>query len=179
MKLGMIGLGRMGGNMATRLRQHGHEVIGYDRDPNVSDVSDLADLVGKLGDGQRVAWVMVPSGKPTDATISELAGLLRKGDIVVDGGNSNWRDSQRHGDELAAKGIGFIDCGTSGGVWGLDEGYCLMVGGDKAAFDRVVAACEDDRDCTGRRLGDQRRIVASGCGDHGHLASNEIGRKRR
>ena len=129
MKLGMVGLGRMGGNMMERLRQHGHEVIGYDRNPAVSEVSDLADLAVKLGDTPRVAWVMVPSGKPTDATIAELRGLLGEGDIVIDGGNSNWRDSQRHGAELATKGIGFIDCGTSGGIWGLQEGYCLMVGG--------------------------------------------------
>jgi 6-phosphogluconate dehydrogenase len=129
MKLGMIGLGRMGGNMSERLRQHGHEVVGYDRDPAVSQAADLADLVGQLGDTQRVVWVMVPSGKPTDETITELRSLLGEGDVVIDGGNSNWRDSQRHGDELANSGIGFVDAGTSGGVWGLEEGYCLMVGG--------------------------------------------------
>jgi 6-phosphogluconate dehydrogenase len=125
----MIGLGRMGGNMAERLRRHGHEVVGYDRDPQVSQATDLADLVGQLGDGPRVAWVMVPSGQPTDDVIIELSTLLGEGDVVVDGGNSNWRDSQRHGEELAATGIGFVDCGTSGGIWGLQEGYCLMVGG--------------------------------------------------
>ena len=129
MKLGMIGLGRMGGNMAERLRRAGHEVVGYDRNPAVSEAADLADLVGKLGDAPRVAWVMVPSGKPTDDIIEELVEVMGQGDIVVDGGNSNWRDSQRHGDELAACDIGFIDCGTSGGIWGLEEGYCLMVGG--------------------------------------------------
>jgi 6-phosphogluconate dehydrogenase len=129
MKIGMIGLGRMGGNMMERLRQHGLDVVGYDRNPTVSEASGLDDLVAKLGDAERVAWVMVPSGRPTDDTITELATLLGEGDIVVDGGNSNWRDSQRHGEELAKKGIGFIDCGTSGGIWGLQEGYCLMVGG--------------------------------------------------
>jgi 6-phosphogluconate dehydrogenase len=129
MKLGMIGLGRMGGNMAERLRRAGHDVVGYDRNPAVSEAGDLADLVGKLGDAPRVAWVMVPSGQPTDDIVLELVELLGEGDVVVDGGNSNWRDSQRHGDELGARGIGFIDCGTSGGIWGLDEGYCLMVGG--------------------------------------------------
>jgi 6-phosphogluconate dehydrogenase len=128
-RLGMIGLGRMGGNMSERVRLAGHEVVGYDRDPNVSQATDLADLVRQLGDGPRVVWVMVPSGQPTDDTILELSGLLATGDIVVDGGNSNWRDSQRHGEQLEAKGIGFIDAGTSGGVWGLKEGYCLMVGG--------------------------------------------------
>jgi 6-phosphogluconate dehydrogenase len=125
----MIGLGRMGGNMAERLRRAGHEVVGYDRNPAISDAADLADLVGKLGDAPRAAWVMVPSGRPTDDIIEELVELMSEGDVVVDGGNSNWRDSQRHGDELAARGIGFIDCGTSGGIWGLQEGYCLMVGG--------------------------------------------------
>jgi 6-phosphogluconate dehydrogenase len=129
MKLGMIGLGRMGGNMSERLRLAEHEVIGYDRDPTVSQATDLADLVFQLGDSPRVVWVMVPSGQPTDKTILELCDLLGPGDVVIDGGNSNWRDSQRHGDELAARGIGFIDAGTSGGVWGLQEGYCLMVGG--------------------------------------------------
>ncbi|MCU1375651.1 MAG: 6-phosphogluconate dehydrogenase-like protein [Actinomycetia bacterium] len=129
MKLGMIGLGRMGGNMSERLRQAEHEVVGYDRDPKVSQAADLADLVKQLGDTPRVVWVMVPSGQPTDDTILELRDLLGPGDVVIDGGNSNWRDSQRHGEELAAAGIGFIDAGTSGGVWGLQEGYCLMVGG--------------------------------------------------
>ena len=125
----MIGLGRMGGNMTERMRRAGHEVVGYDRNPAISDAADLGDLIGKLGDSQRVAWVMVPSGKPTDDIIEELIELMGEGNVVVDGGNSNWRDSQRHGDELAARGIGFIDCGTSGGIWGLEEGYCLMVGG--------------------------------------------------
>jgi 6-phosphogluconate dehydrogenase len=126
----MIGLGRMGGNMAARLRQHGHEVIGYDRDPSISDAADLADLVKKLGDdGPRVAWVMVPSGEPTEQAIQELGRLLSEGDVIVDGGNSFFRDSQRRAEELAPLGVGFVDCGTSGGVWGLEEGYCLMVGG--------------------------------------------------
>jgi 6-phosphogluconate dehydrogenase len=142
-KLGMIGLGRMGGNMSERLRLAGHEVVGYDRDPKVSQASDLADLVRQLGDSPRYVWVMVPSGRPTDDTVTELCELLVPGDVVIDGGNSNWRDSQRHGEELAAKGIGFIDAGTSGGVWGLKEGYCLMVGGsteDVAAVQPIFDA---------------------------------------
>jgi 6-phosphogluconate dehydrogenase len=122
--------------MAERLRQHGHEVVGYDRNSDVSEVADLADLVGQLGDGRRVVWVMVPSGTPTDEIVGQLGELLHAGDVVVDGGNSNWRDSQRHGEELAARSIGFVDCGTSGGIWGLQEGYCLMVGG--AADDVAV-----------------------------------------
>jgi 6-phosphogluconate dehydrogenase len=130
MKLGMVGLGKMGGNMSVRLRQGGHEVVGYDRDPKVSDVADLAGLVEALDGGPRVVWVMVPSGDPTEAAIRELGRLLAPGDIVVDGGNSNYRDSQAHGAWLADRSIGFIDCGTSGGIHGLEEGYCLMVGGE-------------------------------------------------
>jgi 6-phosphogluconate dehydrogenase len=146
-KLAMVGLGRMGANMAERLRQHGHEVVGYDRNPEVSDAADLAEAVALLEDGPRVVWVMVPSGQPTDDLVAELGVLLAAGDIVVDGGNSNWRDSQRHGEELAARGIGFVDCGTSGGIWGLQEGYCLMVGGSaehvaavQPAFDALAPA---------------------------------------
>ena len=128
MRLGMVGLGRMGGNMAARLRQNGHEVVGYDRDPKISDVADLEAFVAAL-EPPRVAWVMVPAGDPTEQTVATLAGLLSEGDILVDGGNSNFRDSMRRGEELAAKGIGFIDAGVSGGIWGLAEGYCIMVGG--------------------------------------------------
>ena len=142
MKLGMVGLGRMGGNMAERLRQAGHEVIGYDRDPTVSEATTLADLVDKLGASPRVVWVMVPSGTPTDATITELLGIMDRGDLIVDGGNSNWRDSQRHGEEAAAHGIGFVDAGVSGGVWGLQEGYCLMVGGSTADVEMIKPALD-------------------------------------
>ncbi len=130
MKLGMVGLGRMGGNMAERLRGAGHEVVGYDRDPATTQVPDLAGLVAALGDAPRAVWVMVPSGSPTDDTIDELHGLLGPDDVVVDGGNSNFRDSIRHGEQLGADGIGFVDAGVSGGIWGLQEGYALMVGGD-------------------------------------------------
>jgi 6-phosphogluconate dehydrogenase len=126
----MVGLGKMGGNMTTRLRKAGHEVVGYDRDPAVTDVPDLAALVEALGDSPRAVWVMVPSGEPTHDAITTLADLLHDGDVVVDGGNSNWRDSQAHAAELAEKRIGFVDAGVSGGVWGLEEGYALMVGGD-------------------------------------------------
>ena len=124
----MVGLGRMGGNMAERLRRAGHEVVGYDRDPAVADVKSLKELAAALP-VPRVVWVMVPSGEPTKSTITELGELLAPGDLVVDGGNSNYRDSIARGQELAAKGIGFVDAGTSGGVWGLENGYGLMVGG--------------------------------------------------
>jgi 6-phosphogluconate dehydrogenase len=125
----MIGLGRMGGNMATRIRDAGHEVVGYDRDPNVSQVASLDELVQAL-DAPRVIWVMVPSGKPTDEVIETLAGLCSEGDIVIDGGNTFFRDTERHAMVLGEHQVRFVDVGTSGGVWGLKEGYCLMVGGD-------------------------------------------------
>jgi 6-phosphogluconate dehydrogenase len=130
MKLGMVGLGRMGGNMAERLRRHGHEVVGYDRSPDVSQVGSLAELVQVLPK-PAVVWVMVPAGEPTRATIAELAGYLQPGDLVVDGGNSNYRDSIARAVELATRGIGFVDAGVSGGIWGLEIGYGLMVGGTK------------------------------------------------
>jgi 6-phosphogluconate dehydrogenase len=130
MKIGMVGLGRMGGNMAERLRRHGHEVVGYDRSAEVSQVGSLADLVQALPKPALV-WVMVPAGEPTRATIAELAALLGPGDLVVDGGNSNYRDSMARSEELATRGLGFVDAGVSGGIWGLDIGYGLMVGGTK------------------------------------------------
>ncbi|HEU5150512.1 MAG TPA: decarboxylating 6-phosphogluconate dehydrogenase [Iamia sp.] len=131
MRIGMVGLGRMGGNMAERLRRGGHEVVGYDRAPDGRDVDSLEELVAALGeDGSpRVVWVMVPAGEATEGTIQELAGLLGEGDVVVDGGNSNYKDSIRRANELAERGIGWVDAGTSGGVWGLQNGYALMVGG--------------------------------------------------
>ncbi|WP_324605905.1 NADP-dependent phosphogluconate dehydrogenase, partial [Streptomyces sp. NRRL S-813] len=129
MELGLVGLGKMGGNMRERIRRAGHTVIGYDRNPDLADVHSLQELVEKL-QGPRVVWVMVPAGAPTQSTIDELAELLQPGDVVVDGGNSRWTDDEKHAKELAAKGIGFVDCGVSGGVWGLENGYALMYGGD-------------------------------------------------
>ncbi|MGV9879252.1 phosphogluconate dehydrogenase (NAD(+)-dependent, decarboxylating) [Streptomyces sp. NPDC003006] len=136
MQLGLIGLGKMGGNMRERIRRAGHTVIGYDRNPDVSDVASLAELVDKL-EGPRVVWVMVPAGAPTQSTVDELKDLLAEGDIVVDGGNSRWTDDEKHAAELAERGIGFVDCGVSGGVWGLENGYALMVGGDDENVARV------------------------------------------
>ncbi|GAA1745913.1 phosphogluconate dehydrogenase (NAD(+)-dependent, decarboxylating) [Aeromicrobium alkaliterrae] len=129
MHLGLIGLGKMGGNMRARLREHGVTVTGYDRDPEVSDVASLAELVESLP-SPKVVWVMVPAGDATRATVTELADLLGEGDIVVDGGNSRWTDDIEHAEQLSAKGIGYLDCGVSGGVWGRENGYALMVGGD-------------------------------------------------
>ncbi|MFI6493371.1 phosphogluconate dehydrogenase (NAD(+)-dependent, decarboxylating) [Streptomyces sp. NPDC050564] len=136
MQLGLIGLGKMGGNMRERIRRAGHTVIGYDRNPDLADVSSLAELVGKL-EGPRVVWVMVPAGAPTQSVVDELGDLLEPGDTVVDGGNSRWTDDEKHAEELAAKGIGFVDAGVSGGVWGLQNGYALMVGGDAENIAKV------------------------------------------
>ena len=139
MQIGMVGLGRMGANMAERLRRGGHDVVGYDRDPKVSQVASLSELVGKLA-APRTVWLMVPAGAPTEQSIKEVAGLLQRGDLVVDGGNSNFRDSLRRGVELEERGLMFVDAGTSGGVWGLENGYCLMAGGSDAAFARIEPA---------------------------------------
>jgi 6-phosphogluconate dehydrogenase len=126
--VGMVGLGKMGGNMAARIGGAGHDVVGYDAFSDATQVASLAELVERL-DAPRVVWVMVPAGDPTEGVVSELAGLLAVGDVVIDGGNSNWHDSVRRAGELGERGIGFVDAGTSGGVWGRTEGYCLMVGG--------------------------------------------------
>jgi 6-phosphogluconate dehydrogenase len=130
MQLGLIGLGKMGGNMRERIRRAGHEVVGFDRNPDVSDVKTLAALVKKL-DAPRVVWVMVPSGDPTRETVAKLGELLDKGDLVIDGGNSRFTDDIENEKALKAKGIGYVDCGVSGGIWGLENGYGLMVGGTK------------------------------------------------
>src|ERR1700757_1439204 len=143
MQLGLIGLGKMGGNMAERLRLGGHQGIGFDFNAEAVSrltasgnvgVSSLEDLSGKLT-GRKAIWIMVPQGKPVDETIAKLEPSLNKGDILIDGGNSNYKDSQRHYKEISAKGFQFVDVGTSGGVWGLKEGYSMMVGGDKEAVD--------------------------------------------
>jgi 6-phosphogluconate dehydrogenase len=130
MELGMIGLGRMGGNMAERLRRAGHTVVGYDRDPKVTDVGSLQELIQRLS-APRAVWVMVPAGEATRATVESLNEVLEPGDVVVDGGNSHYSDDQEHAKLLAEKDIGFVDAGVSGGVWGLQNGYALMVGGSE------------------------------------------------
>jgi 6-phosphogluconate dehydrogenase len=138
MKLGMVGLGRMGGNMAERLRRGGHEVMSYARHGG-GTASSLGELVSQL-EPSRVVWLMIPAGAPTEETLQELLGLLAEGDVVVDGGNSYFRDSQRRAGLAAQRGIGYVDAGVSGGVWGLDNGYCLMVGGDEEAVAAVEPA---------------------------------------
>ncbi|HET6275878.1 MAG TPA: decarboxylating 6-phosphogluconate dehydrogenase [Candidatus Cybelea sp.] len=147
MQLGMVGLGKMGNYMTQRLIGGGHQVVAYDRDPKAvaaavaagaTGASSLADMATKLTASPKVAWVMVPSGKPTEETIHELAGAMGAGGIIIDGGNTNYKDGLRLYADCKAKGVSLIDAGTSGGVWGLKEGYCLMVGGD----DEQVKHCE-------------------------------------
>src|SRR5512141_1081363 len=145
MELAMIGLGKMGLNMATRLVRGGHRVVGYDRSADsieaarqngAEGAASLDEAIRKLP-APRSAWIMVPAGLPTEDTVKRLSELLSKGDVVIDGGNSNYKDSMRHAELLSAKGIDFIDSGTSGGVWGLEEGYSLMLGGKRETVERL------------------------------------------
>ena len=139
MHIGLVGLGKMGGNMRERLRGGGHTVVGFDHNPEISDADSLAGMVDALP-SPKVVWVMVPSGDPTRATITELQGLLGDGDLIVDGGNSRWTDDLVHAEQLSSSGIGFVDCGVSGGVWGLKNGYALMCGGSAEDVAKVRPA---------------------------------------
>jgi 6-phosphogluconate dehydrogenase len=136
-QLGLIGLGRMGGNMRDRLRSAGHEVVGYDPRPEVTDVDSLAGLAQALT-APRVVWVMVPSGDVTRGTVRALADVLEPGDLVIDGGNSRYTDDRPNAELLDAKGIHYVDCGVSGGIWGKDNGYGLMAGGAPADIERAM-----------------------------------------
>jgi 6-phosphogluconate dehydrogenase len=145
MELGIVGLGRMGANMGERLTRGGHRVVGYDRDPvavgrvvgtGASGADSLAGMAAQLKPA-RAIWIMVPSGAPVDETIAALLPHLAKGDMLIDGGNSNYKDSQRRAAQLKTAGFQFVDVGTSGGIWGLKEGYSMMVGGDDAAVERL------------------------------------------
>jgi 6-phosphogluconate dehydrogenase len=136
-QIGMIGLGRMGGNMAKRLRRAGHDVVGYARSPEGRDVASLEELVERLAP-PRTAWVMVPAGEATQQIIAQLRGLLEAGDLVIDGGNSHYSEDRENARRLGARKIGFIDAGVSGGIWGLENGYGLMVGGEDADVTRVM-----------------------------------------
>jgi 6-phosphogluconate dehydrogenase len=139
MDIGLVGLGKMGGNMRTRLRDAGHTVVGFDRNPDLADAESLEAMVDRLP-SPKVVWVMVPAGDPTRETIRQLGDLLGEGDLVVDGGNSKWTDDQENADLLAQKGIGFVDCGVSGGVWGQRFGYALMCGGSDEDVAKVQPA---------------------------------------
>jgi 6-phosphogluconate dehydrogenase len=148
MELGMIGLGRMGANMVRRLLQGGHRVVVYDRSPDAvhaaaaegaAGVASLSEMVQALA-APRAVWMMVPAGGPVESTIAELQPLLQAGDVLIDGGNSNYKDTMRRCDALKTSGIRYVDAGTSGGIWGLTVGYCLMVGGERDAFDLIEPA---------------------------------------
>src|SRR5215469_1951607 len=145
MQLGMIGLGRMGGNIVRRLMKGGHKTVVYDKDEKAvvalaadgaAGAKALEDFVAKL-EKPRTAWVMLPAGKITEATIEALAKLMEKGDVIIDGGNTFWQDDVRRGRALKERGIHYLDVGTSGGIWGYERGYCMMIGGDKAVVDRL------------------------------------------
>jgi 6-phosphogluconate dehydrogenase len=138
MKLGMIGLGRMGGNMTKRLERDGHEVATYARSGG-GTAGTLEELVGQL-EPRRAVWLMIPAGDPTEQAVKTLTGLLEPGDVIVDGGNSNFRDSQRRAALAREHGIGYVDAGVSGGVWGLENGYCLMVGGERDDIEQLEPA---------------------------------------
>jgi 6-phosphogluconate dehydrogenase len=145
MQIGVMGLGRMGANIARRLMRHGHACVVYDRDPQpgralAAEGATVADSVGDLLralSAPRVVWVMLPAGAATEAAIGELSGLLAAGDTVIDGGNTFWKDDVRRAGELKARGIHYLDVGTSGGVWGLERGYCLMIGGETQVVERL------------------------------------------
>jgi 6-phosphogluconate dehydrogenase len=145
MQLGMIGLGRMGANLVRRLVRHGHDCVVFDQNPEtveglvgkgIAGATDLADLVARLAKPRNV-WVMLPAGEITEQTVAELGRLLEPGDTIIDGGNAFFQDDVRRAREMKAKDIHYLDCGTSGGVWGLERGYCLMIGGDKEAVERL------------------------------------------
>jgi len=146
MKIGMVGLGRMGGNMARRLRRAGIDVVGFSQDMTVTQsiameegmvaASSLAEVVSTL-ETPRIVWLMLPSGDPTEQTIAELKGMLSAGDVIIEGGNSNYKDSQRRAAEMKEVGVHYVDVGTSGGIWGLENGYALMIGGDKAVMPQL------------------------------------------
>ena len=177
MQLGMIGLGRMGGNIVRRLIDHGHACVAFDQSPDAvaglvkdgaAGASSLKELVTQL-QAPRIVWVMLPSGKITDDTITALGDLLDKGDIVIDGGNSFWQDDIRHAQALAPKGIHYVDVGTSGGVWGLERGYCMMIGGEADAvkhLDPIFATLGPGRGNIPRTPG---RDKTGGTSERGYL----------
>ncbi len=181
MRIGMVGLGKMGGNMVLRLLGGGQEVVGYDRSEDALQniaaqgavaVRSVEDLIASLGEpGTRAVWVMVPAGPITQAVIDDLASRLAPGDIIIDGGNSNYKDTQRRAQELAARGLHFVDVGTSGGVWGLKEGYAMMIGGAPEAVERLRPVFEALAPAPDRGWG---RMGPSGSGHYVKMVHNGI-----
>jgi 6-phosphogluconate dehydrogenase len=179
MRIGMVGLGKMGANMTARLLRGGHQVVVHDRAGDAvaraaaggaAGADSLEALVGKLA-APRAVWVMVPAGAPTEETVERLAALLSPGDTVIDGGNSNYKESMRRAAALRGRGIHFVDVGTSGGVWGLAEGYSLMVGGDEGAVERLRPVFETLAPATDRGWG---RVGPSGAGHFTKMVHNGI-----
>src|SRR5258708_38760031 len=177
MQIAMIGLGRMGANMAQRLLRGGHKVVGYDpavdartalEQKGAQSAASLEQMVGKL-QAPRVIWLMVPAGAITDATITSLTPLLAAGDTIIDGGNSNYRDTQRRAAAVAQRQIHYVDSGTSGGVWGLAEGYSLMIGGDEAVGERLRPIFETLPPAPDRGWG---RVGGGGSGPHTQKSHN-------
>ncbi|GAB3267854.1 decarboxylating 6-phosphogluconate dehydrogenase [Sinomonas notoginsengisoli] len=172
MHIGLIGLGRMGFNMRERLRRAGIDVTGYDRNPEASDVSDIEELVGAVP-VPRIIWVMVPSGEITDKVITELSEHLSEGDLVIDGGNSRFTEDQRHSALLAEKGVRFADCGVSGGVWGLENGYGLMAGGQAEDIERAMPVFDALRP-EGERADSFVHVGDVGAGHYAKMVHNGI-----
>src|SRR5213595_1850331 len=183
MRLGMVGLGRMGANMTRRLMRGGHELVVSDLSPdNVKRIagegaiasSSLDDFVAKLGK-PRIAWLMVPAGGPTENTVQELAKRMGSGDILIDGGNSYFKDDVRRSQELKSKGIHYVDVGTSGGVWGIDRGYCMMIGGSEEAvkrLDPILKALAPGRGSIERTPGREKK---GGTAEEGYLHCGPVG----
>ncbi|HEU4401439.1 MAG TPA: decarboxylating 6-phosphogluconate dehydrogenase [Candidatus Polarisedimenticolia bacterium] len=183
MRVGMVGLGRMGANMARRLMRGGHEVVAFDLDPGnvgrlagdgATGTASMEDLLGRLP-RPRVVWVMVPAGGPTEQTVSALAGRMEPGDVVVDGGNSYYKDDVRRARTLKEKGIRYVDAGTSGGVWGLERGYCLMIGGEDEAvrqIEPILRTLAPGRGDAPRTPGRERR---GGTAEEGYLHCGPVG----
>lgn len=172
MHIGLIGLSKMGFNMRERLRKGGVEVTGFDRNPDVTDVSSVDELIAAVP-VPRLVWVMVPSGAITDAVITELSEKLQPGDLVIDGGNSRFTEDQKHGAVLAEKGIRFADCGVSGGVWGLQNGYGLMAGGDAEDIERALPVFDALRP-EGERADSFVHVGGVGAGHYAKMVHNGI-----
>lgn len=172
MHIGLIGLGKMGANMRNRLREAGIDVTGYDRKPEVSDAASITDMI-KAIPSPRIIWVMVPSGAITDSVITELSEKLDSGDLVIDGGNSRFTEDQKHATLLASKDIAFVDCGVSGGVWGLKNGYGLMAGGEPEDIERALPVFDALRPA-GKREESFVHVGDSGAGHYAKMVHNGI-----